>query len=349
MAETPAGRCQGCKGAEKVVPTTIGAAGGHYERAIVNSREFGRCVVQRACLAHLRTHWAAVWVAILLGIGCGKSPGQTDSGPGIDGYGELVVGVDSGADVGDASPPDAVSLDGGGAIDRDAELTDAGDSGVGDASQPDARPPNGDTDGGRPDANPFVCDPVAQTGCETGQKCDLAESRTFACVPSGTLREFQHCEPVQPNACQAGYTCQETDWGDNRCARLCDPKSDDCLVGESCDYKSSTRDGNSYWMCQTPHECAPLQQDCQSTSNTCYFVVGAGAFCLQTKATTVSDGSKCIVPQDCARGSTCLEFHGGYRCYRMCAPARAEQECGAGVVCTVLGNVGPEEVGACGY
>lgn len=348
MAETPAGRYQRCKGAEEVVPTTIGAAGGHFERAIVSSREFGRCVIRGARLAHLRTHWAAVWAAILLGIGCGGRPGRADTGSGADGWGEPIVGADSGADVGDASPPDAGFLDAGGAVDRDAELADAGDSDVGDASAPDARPPNGDADGGKADANPFVCDPVGQTGCETGQKCDLAESDTFACVPSGSVGAFQHCEPVLPNACQAGFSCRETFWADYRCARLCDPKKSDC-PGEECASERSTSDGNSYWMCQAQNECAPLQQDCLSPSDACYFVVGAGAFCVQPKATTVPDGTTCVAATDCARGSTCLEFRGRTRCYRMCAPARAEQDCGAGVGCTALGNVGPDEVGACGY
>ncbi len=212
-----------------------------------------------------------------------------------------------------------------------------------DAAPPiDARPP--------PDAmpGPFVCDPVHQTGCAAGQKCDLGASGTFECVPDGTLADFRLCDPVRPNACVAGTTCRNTNFaGENRCAPLCDPGEDTCRVGEPCNSVRTTSDGHQYRMCANNNQCNPVLDDCKDTSKACGWSA-FGAFCVVPGS--IPDGGSCTTITSCKRGSTCLAVPGaGNKCFKVCNPAGGAPACGAGVTCSAFSTIGPQAIGACGY
>ncbi len=84
-----------------------------------------------------------------------------------------------------------------------------------------------------PSAEP--CAPVAQTGCQDGEKCgQLVESsdpflaRT-SCVPDGTMTEGQPCTQGEAGTatgydnCSSGYHCS-----DNFCTRICSEVPDTC-------------------------------------------------------------------------------------------------------------------------
>jgi len=243
---------------------------------------------------------------------CGGVPGLDASGPGPDG--PLVI---------DAAPDGPVDGGPDGAIDAGADA--------------------------RIDAStPFVCDPVHQTGCGNGQKCDLAASGTFACVPNGTLGDFRLCDLTQPNACVAGTTCRNTNFmGENRCAPLCDPNQDTCRPNEPCNSVRMTSDGHEYRMCANNNQCNPVLDDCKDTSKGCGWSQ-FGAFCVPPGS--VADGAACQTITSCKRGSACLAVAGaGNKCFKVCNPAGGAPGCGAGVTCSFFSTIGPQQVGACGY
>jgi hypothetical protein len=211
-----------------------------------------------------------------------------------------------------------------------------------DAAPVDARLPDAAT-------SPFVCDPVHQTGCGPLEKCDLAASGTFACVADGTLGDFRVCDPARPNACAAGFTCRDTNFGDHRCARLCTVAEQDdlCRSSEPCASSRTTSDGHDYLMCKSPNACNPVLDDCADPTKTCAWTSIISA-CLVPG--TVDDGGACDSPARCKRGSSCLPTGPGQmRCFRTCDPDAATSGCGAAVACTFFGTTGPQHVGACGY
>jgi hypothetical protein len=202
-----------------------------------------------------------------------------------------------------------------------------------------------------PDAavSPFVCDPVHQTGCGAGQKCDLAASGTFACVAGGSLGDFRVCDPARPNACAAGFTCRDTSFGDHRCARLCTVAEEDdlCRSNEPCTSVRTTSDGHEYLMCKSPNACNPVLDDCGDAAKTCAWTSIISA-CLAPG--TVADGGACDSPAKCRRGSACLPTGPGQsRCFEVCDPDAAAPGCAAAAACTFFGTTGPQRVGACGY
>jgi hypothetical protein len=243
-----------------------------------------------------------------------------------------------------------VALSCGGGGDSDGSGDDAG----GDGSRADGAPLGADAgldasvgfDGG-PDAAPvFVCDPVAQTGCSTGEKCDIDENGTFGCVPDGTIGDFERCEPDRPNACVAGFTCRDTNYGDFRCARLCDA-DEQCHTGETCTSQRKTSDDHPYLMCAPTSECQPFLQDCIDPADFCAFTP-VGAFCLKPGAAPLPDESPCQVPADCEAISACLDRGPVDRCTRLCDPVDGEPGCADGVECRAVTDIGPQQVGGCG-
>ena len=236
---------------------------------------------------------------------------------------------------------------GGAALAKDAAAEDA------PAPQPDAPIGDGGPADGPADAGGgFVCDPVTQAGCVTGQKCDIAASGTFACVPDGDLGEFQVCAATRPSACHAGFSCHDTNFGDSRCARLCS-SSAQCRADEACSSVRTTTDGRQYRTCTSSQVCNPIVDDCPAPADACMYIVTGVAttsFCFAPGA--VADGAPCDpAHHECTRGSSCLPTGVGQplRCFRMCDPAGGLPDCPTGASCTPFATVGPQAVGACGF
>jgi hypothetical protein len=255
-------------------------------------------------------------------------------------------------DVGQGGTPD-LSMnnpnppDGGDPLDA-ADPVDAppGDPDLAVDGAPPVNPVDAGTDG--PAMTPFVCDPVKQTGCAPGQKCDL-QAGTFACVADGPLGDFHVCDPAQ-QPCAAGFTCRETNYGDHRCARLCDgPASSLCVQGMCKQAPKQTSDGHTYFMCSAQNECSLLLQDCVSPSDDCAYTAGAGAFCLAPQTPQVADGEVCLASSYCARGSACLQGSDlKSRCRHLCDPAGGAPTCPTGVTCVKFTDIQGQPTGACG-
>lgn len=71
---------------------------------------------------------------------------------------------------------------------------------------------------------PDNCDPIAQTGCEAGQECNVLGNGDRVCDPAGTVTEGMIC--MARNACVAGFTCVAlTTETDSHCRAYCDPSA----------------------------------------------------------------------------------------------------------------------------
>jgi hypothetical protein len=206
-----------------------------------------------------------------------------------------------------------------------------------------------------PDAgNPFVCDPIHRTGCGAGEKCDIASTGTFGCVPDGSLGDFRACGAKdKPNDCVSGFTCSGTFSAANRCTQLCGQReSTPCLRDEPCETSHLTQDGRQYLTCTTHEACNPILDDCAEPNTHCTYIdAAARSFCMI--AGTVPDGAICQVlsggRQECLAGSACVNVGpGGMRkCVRMCNLSSGDPSCPAGVTCMPFATVGPQAVGTC--
>lgn len=284
----------------------------------------------------------------LLRVWAGFLPGVPDRGPGRSsrrpwaGSG-LALGLVLAACGGGSEKP------------RDATVIDTAviDTPVADDAQ-DAAGDGPSRDGPRDGSGGFVCDPIHQTGCSPGEKCDIAPSGTFGClvVRSNPLDDFRRCDAKdQPNDCKAGFTCSGTFSAANRCTRICSQLENQCLRGERCETSHQTSDGKQYLTCATHQACNPILDDCAEPNTHCsYLAAAAISVCVTTG--TVADGAVCQVhadsTQDCLPASACVNTAGTvFRCVRMCDPAGGEPSCAAGGTCGPFTTVGPQAVGLC--
>lgn len=74
-----------------------------------------------------------------------------------------------------------------------------------------------------PSASP--CDPVARTGCSTGETCYLSSARTVCETTSG---DGQQTSCIYSRECLPGYTCATSGPGAGRCFPVC------AVVGGAC-------------------------------------------------------------------------------------------------------------------
>lgn len=105
------------------------------------------------------------------------------------------------------------------------------------------------------DAAQSECDPVAQTGCEAGNKCTWIKSGTphLGCAPSGAASIGRVCKRDAANGtddCVAGGICSAT----GVCASICDPTAG-CLTTANCVVEQTTI-AEPYGFCQ--YTCDPL-------------------------------------------------------------------------------------------
>lgn len=230
-----------------------------------------------------------------------------------------------------------------GSADSGADAESAPEPGSDAAVQPKAAQPT-------PRVERGSCDLVLQTGCASGEKCDLVNDRA-GCVAAGKLAELYRCKPGRADECLAGLTCVETQFGDHRCARFCDPaRAEPCGAETTAGCAArATSAGFAYHVCRLRHACIPTLQDCADASQLCYWS-SFGAFCLTPQSNTKPDGAACQVPQECGRGSTCwfAERPEESRCFKICSPSATEPGCAAAQPCSEVDRAGADRIGLCG-
>jgi hypothetical protein len=193
--------------------------------------------------------------------------------------GSLNADADAGADpntASDASTDPSV----------DASVPGAADAGS--SNTPDAAVV------GSPDAalEPVACNPVTQTGCNSGDKCaQVVQSATpfvaqTTCVPNGVVAAGSACTAGAPGAtgydnCAAGLDCSG-----GVCSEICGQGPPDTCSGSSSgcvQFEDLFDDVAGVGLCVPV--CDPVAQDCPVASDACYLQTSVGtATCANVPA-----------------------------------------------------------------
>jgi hypothetical protein len=118
-----------------------------------------------------------------------------------------------------------------------------------DGGEPDAAhslPPDASPDASLIDAAPGICDPIAQTGCGSGEKCTwiMIDTATNAgqlgCVPNGNIPSAGACTrgpdglSTGYDNCTGGNVCAGIVDGTGTCEAACDLNPDSCAANTVC-------------------------------------------------------------------------------------------------------------------
>lgn len=142
------------------------------------------------------------------------------------------------------------------AMQMDATVPDGGSADGGDAGVDGSR-----VDGGPPPP----CDPVAQTGCEAGEKCTTVSlitegRRETRCAPAGTVGLLGSCttataDGVENDDCAAGLFCSG-----QMCVPICSLEPDSCPTGFACGRYSSLFEDRAEPLGLCTETCDPVSQ-----------------------------------------------------------------------------------------
>lgn len=188
-----------------------------------------------------------------------------------------------------------------------------------------------------------VCNPIANTGCEPGEKCTYDTTDARVCAPAGTLPTGAVC--TSDADCALGICMQFEGWVEQYCYSFCKtighcPDNAPCLELVDKPYKVCEVDAESEF-----DNCNILAQDCEPGFG-CY-ATGSDDLpvCVElgTDKGTESVGGTCQVASDCEPGLHCVND----RCYEVCSLNDAEA-CGifkqcAGYVAQGVGYCGEQD------
>jgi hypothetical protein len=187
-----------------------------------------------------------------------------------------------------------------------------------------------------------ICDPVCNTGCPSGQRCDIGGVGQGVCITTSgeTQNTGQSCTASQTtDTCVAQDSCL-TDGVTSMCFRLCYADSDCASTSACCDISIGDGNGNSigFQACGMPSSCDPTSTSgggCPS-GNACYPLPCASHPDNVECGTAGSSVGACTYVNDCASGYTCVgQTPTCQRTCRLAAP-----NCPNGTTCT------PIEVGS---
>lgn len=189
--------------------------------------------------------------------------------------------------------------------------------------------------GGVDDARPVHCDPLADTGCPSGEHCRLdAVGATLCLAPTPVPDEggcgTGSCAPTEACVRVEGYLA---------CRALCDRAAGDdaaCPGDARCGYALTDR----YGVCVPPCDPFPGDGPDPCPGGTCAPVPDLPfPTCVATGSARL--GEACA-SRRCARRLACLEAGEGAHCRPLCEPGRDDQcpaplECGGEVAIAGIG------------
>jgi hypothetical protein len=187
-------------------------------------------------------------------------------------------------------------------------------------------------------AAPAGCDPVCQTGCGCGQRCNLTTSG-FSCAPSvGNKTAGTMCQPGS-DECGLGLVCLKESCGTElgRCYRYC-REAAMCgagVCGTPINLPSGEDSGQR--VCSLGDETcdAFARSGCSDPALNCYMTGPGHTTCDCPSGRDRALGESCGVYNDCALGLVCLSAGGAAAtCHKVC---RNATDCAG---CTNWGNAG---------
>jgi hypothetical protein len=222
------------------------------------------------------------------------------------------------------------------------------------------------------DAGPPECNAVADSGCQSGDKCTIGTddgAPREICFPIATnpVPEGGDCVSVTMGKrvgdnCAAGLSCVVYPGDGPKCRHACFFRSD-CATGSGCVVPTisntfTTNDGgNSAFLraCHADDGCDPVAQDKCSGGKACYLSsadnAGRIGVCLMSLSAKMN-GAACTAIADCAPGFRCDSF---MFCRRLCyyetvtngIPTTGQCPAGEGS-CELFALSGNDTYGICG-
>ena len=165
------------------------------------------------------------------------------------------------------------------------------------------------------------CDPVCQTGCPCGQRCQVTAAGLTCVAPAGGLTVGMVCTP-EADACAPGLTCLQEACGNDlgRCYRFChDPSV--CTASGVCGTPVllPDRTDSGAVVCDLSGvTCDPYANTgCVDPALVCY-ALGTGLnTCDCPTGVNAQEGAPCNNYNDCAAGLSCLDV--ATRSMKLCA------------------------------
>ncbi len=203
-----------------------------------------------------------------------------------------------------------------------------------------------------------VCDPIANTGCGSGEKCAALLRNGvmgLACAAQGDKQEGDTCSQTVTADGQTGDDCGPG----LACFKVQGESATSCrhfcpLAGSTCGCSSNQLCSlvvpglTGYAFCRAIATCQPLDQTGCGDGEGCYFSTSAcytGPLCA--KAGSKKPGESCAASNECEKGSTCLVLGSGGTCTAFCSTeSGGTPGCSGTDQCAALG--GPDtKVGSC--
>jgi hypothetical protein len=174
-----------------------------------------------------------------------------------------------------------------------------------------------------------VCDPVCNTGCGNGERCDVYDVNQGQCIPQDNGGVGNNCTvDMNSDTCGPKLICLDT------CFRLCYSDAD-CQADACCDSPIQFDDGtdSGFKSCSPSDGCDPSVMNSCPNGQACYFSTcpnspGGSGCTSQIGKTQI--GQACTYTNDCVPGTSCSQED--KKCYPVCK--LAAPSCAQGKVCT---------------
>lgn len=174
-----------------------------------------------------------------------------------------------------------------------------------------------------------TCNALCGTGCDPNESCLFIENN-WLCATAGAVAHGGECNGS--GDCAKGVCATGTD-GIPRCI---DPCLDDTDCGAEGVCTLSVQGAEPFKFCTgKAAACTPLLADQCPIGQSCYLANNATQ-CLQIGEKGVGD--KCVSPNECADGLSCLNVAGVSGCVRMCSTKGSDT--GTAIACDTLCGVG---------
>jgi hypothetical protein len=192
-------------------------------------------------------------------------------------------------------------------------------------------------------ATSAACDPVCQTGCDCGLRCNVSNAGLGCEAATGTKTLGQLCQVAAQTTrddCAPGLICLKEACGASlgRCYRFC-RDSNMCGASGACAKVVPLPNGtpSGQRACDlTDEACDPYATGaCPDPALHCY-VTGPNQTtcdCPGMPGAEGQEGDRCSAYNDCAAGLACLQVAGASQCVRLC---RSSADCAS---CAAFGSV----------